>query len=87
MRKILVGAALGAALALVAPTAEAGSQAPATKKQVPKTSKRASAKRGKTFDLHGMRWYHGLDAAGAHRKAAKRPILWMRVLGDATGKT
>ena len=86
MRKILVGAALGAAMGLLVSTAEAGSEAPKRAPKAPQSSKAQSAK-VKTFDLHGVRWYRGLDASRTHKKAAQRPVLWLRVLGDPTGKT
>ena len=83
MRKRLFGATLGVAvLGLLASPAWAGSQAPEAK---PAKTKKAA--KGKTFQLHGVRWYRGLDASRAHPKASQMPVIWLRVLGDPTGNT
>lgn len=81
MRRILTRAALGVAVVglLVSP-AWAGSKAPG------KPAKTAP-KKAPTFDLHGVRWHLGLDGAQPRGKAAERPIVWMRVLGDPKGNT
>ena len=88
MRKILVGATLGVAMGLLAGTAaEAGSQAPKKAANAPKEAKAQNPAKVSTFQLHGVRWYRGLAASKTDRQAAKRPVLWLRVLGDPTGKT
>ena len=37
--------------------------------------------------IHGIRWHGSLESAVAEASRRKQPIVWLRTLGDLTGKT